>query len=174
MDHVHDAAMSWYVVHTHPRGEEMAVRNLLRQGFVAFLPQYRKRRRHARRVDWVRAPLFPRYLFLNMDIRRARWWAVSSTHGVNHLVCQGDRPVPVPPGVVDVIQARMDDEGLVPVSPCLQFEQGDSVQVIDGALAGHAGFFECPSGEERVVLLLELLGRQVKVKVPLAAVSPVL
>ena len=59
----------WYVVHTHPRGESLAFVNLQRQGLEAFLPQYLKRRRHARRTQWVPAPLFPRYLFVKMDIR---------------------------------------------------------------------------------------------------------
>ncbi|MCH7693162.1 MAG: transcriptional activator RfaH, partial [Proteobacteria bacterium] len=39
----------WYVVHTHTRGEPLAVVNLRRQGLDAYLPQYSKRRRHARR-----------------------------------------------------------------------------------------------------------------------------
>ncbi len=40
----------WYVVHTHPRGERLAAVNLRRQGLDAYLPQYLKRRRHARRT----------------------------------------------------------------------------------------------------------------------------
>lgn len=167
-----EATFRWYVVHTHARGEETALRNLLRQGFTAFLPQYRKLRRHARRVDWVRAPLFPRYLFVAMDIARARWRTVSSTLGVNHLVCHGDKPVPVPEGIVEDIRAHVDDNGLVPIEAQVPFQPGEAVQVIAGALADQVGFFECASDEERVILLLDILGRQVKVKLPLASVAP--
>lgn len=163
----------WYVAHTHPRGERLALANLERQGFAAFLPEYLKRRRHARRMDWVRAPLFPRYLFVAMDIARARWRAIASTVGVSHLVCHGDRPAAVPDGVVEDIRARMDARGLVPVEPRIPFRRGDVVQVTSGALADQIGFFHCASDEERVVLLLDLLGRQVKVTLPLAAVAPV-
>ena len=167
-----EATMRWYVVHTQARGEEIALRNLLRQGFTAFLPQYGKRRRHARRTDWVRAPLFPRYLFVMLDVARARWRAVSSTMGVSHLVCRGDTPVPVPEGIVEDLQARVDASGLYPIAQPSPFRHGDIVRVTGGPLADQFGLFDRTTDEDRVILLLDLLGRQVKVKVPLASVAP--
>ena len=167
-----DALNSWYVVHTHPRAEETARRHLARQGFNAFLPQYLKRRRHARRTDWIRAPLFPRYLFVAMDITMTRWRAIFSTVGVSHLVCHGERPAQVPRGVVPDIQQRLDADGLVAVEPELPFRKGDVVRVTAGALVDQTGLFECTSDEDRVILLLDLLGRQVKVKLPLDSVAP--
>ena len=71
--------MAWYAVHTHAGAESRAVWHLERQGFAAYLPQYSKRRRHARRTEWVRAPLFPRYLFVWVDIAKQRWQAIQST-----------------------------------------------------------------------------------------------
>ena len=63
-----DMAAAWYVVHTHPRAEAKALLNLDRQGFSCYLPRYLKRRRHARRLETVAAPLFPRYLFVALDL----------------------------------------------------------------------------------------------------------
>lgn len=168
-----DQELRWYVVHTHARAEETALRNLVQQGFSAFLPQYRKQRRHARRIDYVRAPLFPRYMFIAMDIARARWRAVASTIGVTHIVCSGDRPVPLPTAVVEDIRARIDENGLVPVEPKPPFEKGERLQVTGGALADSHGLFECATDDDRVILLLDLLGRQLRVKVPLEAVAPI-
>lgn len=167
-----DSTIRWYVVHTHARAEEKALVNLMRQGFTAFLPHYSKRRRHARRTDYVRAPLFPRYVFVAMDVARARWRALASTIGVAHLVCLGDRPAPVPDGVVEDIRARMDERGLVAVEDEIPFSKGEVVRVTAGPLADQSGLFECASDEDRVILLLDLLGRQVPVKVPLEAVAP--
>jgi transcriptional antiterminator RfaH len=50
----------WYVVHTQSYQEARAELNLRRQGFEVWLPLSRRRRRHARRIDTVLAPLFPR------------------------------------------------------------------------------------------------------------------
>ena len=77
----------WYVVQSHPHAELRAVAHLQRQGFETYLPRYRKRRRHARRIETVEAPLFPRYLFVSIDLATQRWRAIHSTIGVSHLVC---------------------------------------------------------------------------------------
>lgn len=166
-----DMGTRWYVVHTHARAEETALRNLIQQEFEVFLPQYRKKRRHARRTDWVNAPLFPRYLFVAIDIARARWRAISSTIGVLHLICRGEEPLPVPQAVIDGIRKRMDETGLVLVEQKPPFRKGEVVQVTGGPLADQVGLFDCVSDEERVFLLLDILGRQVRVKVPLDAVT---
>ncbi len=148
----------------------MALRNLQQQGFDAYLPQYMKKRRHARRTDWVRTPLFPRYLFVGMDVEKTRWRAIHSTIGVHYLVCHGERPTPVPPGIVEEIKAREDDKGIVVINRELSFKKGEVVQVTAGALCDQVGLFDCATDDERVVILLELLGRHVRVHVSAEAI----
>ncbi len=74
-----------YVVQTQPHCENKAMIHLARQGFGAYLPRYLKRRRHARRIEIVPAPLFPRYLFVEIDIGAQRWRSIYSTVGVSVL-----------------------------------------------------------------------------------------
>ena len=161
----------WFVVHTHVRAENKAFAQLTRQRFPAYLPRYLKRRHHARRWEWVAAPLFPRYLFVALDLARDRWRAVHSTFGVRELVCAGDHPLPVPAEVVEGIRACEDEHGFVAINSDSPFRKGDPVRVTDGAFTGIVGLFERESDEERVVVLLDLLGRHVKVQMPLAVVS---
>ena len=161
----------WFVVQTQARAEAKALYNLRRQGFEAYLPQYLKRRRHARRTDVVPAPLFPRYMFVRMDPSRTQWRPIRSTIGVTDLVCTGNRPAPVPDGIVEDIQSRQNDNGFVVVKPASHFKKGEAVFIVAGALADHQGLFECATDEERVVLLLDLLGRKVRVEVPLEDLS---
>ncbi len=155
----------WYVARTQPRAEQQARRHLLRQGFETYLPRYRKQRRHARRVDWCQAPLFPGYIFVSFDRAAARWRAIHSTIGISHLVCQGERPSPVPAGVVEDIQASEDETGLVPCPDPLP-APGDTVSLAGGPLAGSIGRFVRLADNERVFVLLQLLGSQVRVSVP--------
>src|SRR5262249_1580125 len=103
----------WYVVQTQPHAESKAVEHLARQGFGAYLPRYLKRRRHARKGEMIGAPLFPRYLFVAVDLETQRWRAIHSTSGVARLVCNGDEPAPVPPNVVLALQQREDAAGFV-------------------------------------------------------------
>jgi transcriptional antiterminator RfaH len=89
----------WYVAHTHAHAEAKAL-NLRRHGYAVFFPRYRKRRRHARRIEIVSAPLFPRYVFVLVDRATQRWRAIGSTFGVAHLVWHGDEPAVVPDKVI--------------------------------------------------------------------------
>jgi transcriptional antiterminator RfaH len=59
------------------------------------------------------------------------------------------------------------------VEPLVPFRHGEPVQVLSGALADRVGFFDCVTDEGRVILLLDMLGRQVKIKVPLESVAAV-
>ncbi len=157
----------WYVANTHARAETRALGHLRRQGFVAYLPQFLKRRVHARRVEEVPAPLFSRYLFVNFDPDAGPWRAILSTVGVQRLICHGHTPTPVPEGVVEEMQAREDETGYIRMAATSMFKRGDEVRITAGALCDRIGLFDCTDDRQRVFLLLELLGRSVRVALPL-------
>src|SRR5665213_3569762 len=60
----------WYVVQTQPRREARAIANLQRQNYRVFCPCIRKTVRHARKMSGVLAALFPKYLFVRLDVSR--------------------------------------------------------------------------------------------------------
>ena len=157
------ANFRWYVVRTHARAEARAAQQLRQQGFEVYLPRYQKRRRHARRVDMTVAPLFPRYLFISLDIEHQRWRSIQSTIGVSNLVCHGDKPAAIAGAVIEEIRARENEQGLVSIAPAAAFAQGDRVRVLDGAFADCLGLFEETADQNRVRILLDLLGRKVRV-----------
>jgi transcriptional antiterminator RfaH len=164
--------MTWYVVHTRPQGEETALRNLERQGFRAYLPRCRRQVSHARRRQTVLRPFFPRYLFVELDLKAERWQAIHSTFGVAGLLSDGDRPLPLPAGVVEGIRADQDASGVVvprPEPP--PFALGDRVQVLDGPLRDSWGVFAGLDEHARITVLLQLLGRTVRVALPREAVA---
>src|SRR6266487_6089250 len=100
----------WFLVNAQPKSERKAELHLGAQGFRTYLPQIQKTIRHARQLKSVRAPLFPRYLFVILDLERDRWLSVRSTIGVSSLFSNRDgRPVPVPIGIVESLIARSED-----------------------------------------------------------------
>ncbi len=155
----------WYVVHTQPHGEERAQLNLERQGFDVYLPKYLRHRRHARRTEHVRRPLFPRYLFVRFDPERAQWRSINGTFGVAYLISHGDEPIAVPDKIVDAMQARHNDDDLVVLHSPDSFQPGQKLEIVDGPFAWRTGLFQRLDDNERVVLLLDLLGRPVSVTV---------
>jgi len=156
------AGPRWYVVQTHPHAEARAAHQLERQGFASYLPRYLKRRRHARRLEIVPAPVFPRYLFVTIDLAAQRWRAIHSTVGVSQLVCHGSDPAPLADHVIAQLRDREVD-GFVRLPARSRFSPGDSVRVLDGAFASCIGLFEGMRDGERVAILLDLLGRKVRI-----------
>jgi transcriptional antiterminator RfaH len=152
----------WYVVQTHGHAEAKALTHLVRQGFAAYLPRYLKRRRHARRIETVAAPLFPRYLFVTVDTMCQRWRSIHSTIGVARLVCNGDDPVPVADDVIETLRAREDEQGFVTLRQRPRFALGEKVRVLDGVFADCLGLFDGMKDSDRVAVLLDLLGRKVR------------
>jgi transcriptional antiterminator RfaH len=161
----------WYVVQSQPNAESKAVRHLARQGFATYLPRYLKRRRHARRTDTVAAPLFPRYCFVAVDMSTQRWRSIYSTVGVSRLVCNGELPAPVSDQVVAALKAREDESGFVVLERGPKFRAGDNIRVVDGAFADCLGLYEEMKDGDRVAILLDLLGRKVRVLVDAEAVA---
>jgi transcriptional antiterminator RfaH len=153
----------WYVVHTQPHSENKAAMHLARQGFVAYLPRYSKRRRHARRIETVTAPLFPRYLFVSIDRHTQRWRSIYSTIGVSQLVSAGDDPVAVSDDVIRSLRAREDAAGLIQLERRPSFRIGDKVLVMDGVFSDRLGLYDGMTDGERIAVLLDLLGRKVRV-----------
>lgn len=151
----------WYVVYTKTGQEQVAEGNLLRQGYEVYLPRYRRRIRHARRTQTVRTPLFPRYLFVRLDLETDPWLAIDSTIGAVGLVRFTDKPAWVRDSVVTEVLNRQDDGGLVRLVDAADLCSGDKVAVSDGALSEVTGVFLNSRDSDRVQVLFRLMGRDV-------------
>jgi len=160
----------WYVVHSQLHNEIRADAQLRRQGFETYLPRYLRRRRHARKIEIVANPLFPRYLFVALNLEFDRWRAVHSTIGISKLVTAGDAPIAVPDGVVDEIRRREDESGFVRLRLPTGVGPGSSVRLVDNIFADAVGVLERIGDKRRVAVLLQLLGREVRVFVPAASI----
>lgn len=153
---------NWFLVRTKPLGEEKAQFNLKRQGFEVYLPRYAKTRRHARKTETVFRPLFPSYLFVRFDTEISAWRSISSTIGVASLVTFGPCLSPVDPSIIEGLRERENEHGLVSLMPT-GIKKGDRVRVVDGPFTNFAGLIEEVNDSQRVILLLELMGRSVRI-----------
>jgi transcriptional antiterminator RfaH len=161
----------WYVVQTQANAENKAACHLARQGFETYLPRYLKKRRHARRIETVAAPLFPRYLFVEIDFAVQRWRSIFSTVGVSRLVCNGDQPAPVPDDVIRSLRSRADTSGLIRLVHRPSFRSGNKVRILEGAFYDCLGIYDGMTDHDRVGILLDLLGRKVRISLDAEAIA---
>lgn len=159
----------WYLLHTKPRQEAIAAENLLRQKFRVFFPLYRRNRRKRGRWVTLEEPLFPGYLFIHVDLTRQNGAPIRSTKGVSGLVRFGLEPAPVPDAVVEALMQKVQDK--TDEAPPL-FKSGDAVNIVAGGFTGLQAIFQAEKGADRVLLLLDWLGRRMPVIVHRDAVAP--
>jgi transcriptional antiterminator RfaH len=163
----------WYLVYTKPSNEKIAQQNLSRQGYQVYLPRLVQRLR--RPAGWVEqiVPLFPRYVFLQLNEGDQSLGPVRSSVGVSSVVRFGTRYAVVPDWVIRDLHARADtSSGLHHMVPVRGLVPGAGVRITAGAFDGIEGIFEREAGMERVVVLLNLLGQDASVRIPASFVAP--
>ena len=145
----------WYVALTKPRGEVQAQHHLERQGYLTVLPGFQRTGQR-----WQ--PLFPRYLFVTPSRADQSIAPIRSTIGVSPLVRFGNTPASVGEDIVRALQGLAEEIQAVPVSVAKGLVVGERVQFVSGALKGLEGLITA-NADQRVMVLLELLGREVQV-----------
>lgn len=158
------AAGHWYVVQTIRGREQFAKQGLERQKVPTYLPLFSKPvlRRNVI-VDRVSA-FFPGYLFVSLPRSSSLWRSVGGTYGVSRIVRFGEAPAPVPDGLIEHLRSRTGADGLLGFEDKLS--PGDRVRVVGGAFDQSYGRLFSIEPSERVVVLLNMMGREVPVKAP--------
>ena len=152
--------MHWLLAYTKPRSEPVAQQHLERQGYQVLCPMMRVQKLRRRKWTWVEEPLFPRYLFVGVTDQQS-WAPVRSTVGVASLVRFGGQVADVPPTLIEGLRdAAEEPRAARPV-----FKQGQKVRIVAGYYATLEAVFDMAEGEDRATVLLELLGRQSRVRV---------
>jgi transcriptional antiterminator RfaH len=141
----------WYLLQTKPQQEDIAVQNLLNQEFNIFYPKATIKNKVV--------PLFPRYLFIELDDKKQNWTPIRSTRGVANFVRFGLSFAVVPNEIIDMIKIQQQQtiEKFISIH---SHQEGDNIEIKTGVFKGQQAIFKNYNSQERVVVLLKLIGRQ--------------
>lgn len=164
--------MDWYLVQTKPRQEWRALENLERQRYRCYLPTLTAERIRYGKHCVVVEPMFSRYLFIELDDSGCglSWSPIRSTKGVSRLVTFGEQAAKVDDALVSALRARAEAEA---GQPRRLFLPGELVRLTGGAFQGIEAVYQMDDGEQRAMVLIELLSRPVRVVVPLRQLGKV-
>lgn len=153
--------MYWYLIHTKPGQERCALENLARQGYQSYLPTRPSEKLRQGQLTVTHEPLFPRYLFIRLgqDDSAKSWAPIRSTKGVSRLVSFGVEPAKVADDLIELLRAQ---EAAVQGEPERLFKPGERVRLTEVPYAGIEGVLHMSDGERRVIVLIELLSKQVR------------
>ena len=142
---------NWYLIKTKPRQENIAIKNLENQEYITYCPTVT--------INNKQVVLFPGYIFVHLDKKNENWSPIRSTKGVVNLVRFGLNYAQVPDNVIEFIKANQ----LITLEKFKnldKFKPGDKVQITDGVFKNCVAIFKSFKSDERVILLMNLLGQQ--------------
>ena len=154
---------TWFLAQFKPNCHEMAERNLHRQNFQTFLPLHEETKRKSSRFITTLRPLFTGYLFVGFDPSKGGWRAINSTYGITRLVSFGEFPQPVPLDLISRLMLRCDEGGKL--LPPRILMTGDAVKISSGPFASFVATVEKIGPDQRVWVLLDLMGQTTRVAV---------
>ncbi|MCK8516958.1 transcription/translation regulatory transformer protein RfaH [Methylonatrum kenyense] len=162
----------WYAAQCKPLQDERAEFNLAAQGFEVLRPLAKVRKRRRGKVCTVIESLFPRYLFVHLDDVAENWAPIRSTLGVAGLVRFGGRAVAVPGRMIHDIRCRLQGtDCCVDLTGQNTIAPGTKVTIETGAFAGHEAIFHARKGEDRVIVLLNIMQQTQRITLDEAAIA---
>jgi len=115
----------------------------------------------------VQKKLFPGYVLLNMIMNDDTWYVVRNTRGVTGFVGPGSKPVPL-------TEAEMKPLGIKDDKVIVDFAEGDSVIVTDGAWKDTVGMIQSMNhSKQSLTINVELFGRETPVEISFTEVKKV-
>jgi transcriptional antiterminator RfaH len=149
----------WYVLTSKPREEQRAYDNLTMQGYDIFLPKIAQVSTNRELKQAAFQPLFPNYLFIQLDKQVANFNAIRSTRGVGSFVRIGLNHAVIDNGIIEDIKKSIDGnkQGKT-LEELLAYCQGEIVEFTQGSLKGLKAIYQAKDGLERSVLMVKMLG----------------
>ena len=160
----------WFILQFKSNAHHQANKNLNQQGFETFLPLHDTTSRNASRFINAKRPLFPGYMFITFDRADSKWHKINNTYGVSRLVTFNSSLRSIPDIFVTNLMKRCDLSGnLLPIK---KLKKGDQVKLIKGPFVNLAATIEKYEDDQRIWVLMDLMGRVTKIHTSSDALQP--
>jgi transcriptional antiterminator RfaH len=146
----------WYLVKTKSKQEDIAILNLENQNFHVYCPYALIRNKNE--------VLFPGYIFIQLDKDTQNWSPIRSTKGVLYFVRFGLSYAKIPDNIIEFVKTNQLNT-LEKLKNINKFKPGDKVQITDGVFKNCIAIFKSYKSDERVILLMNILGQQQKLTI---------
>ena len=157
-----DMSKEWFILQFKPNSHLKAVMNLNRLGFETFLPLHKHTSHKLSRSVNTYKPLFSGYMFVTFDRTNTHWYKINSTYGVLRLITFNSVLISVPKNFIENLMQRCDLNGKL--LPAKKLKKGDQVIILNGPFTNFAATVETLEADKRIWVLMDLMGRETKIK----------
>jgi len=152
----------WFILQFKSNSHHLATKNLNQQGFETFLPLNNTTSRNASRFVNANRPLFPGYMFITFDRMESKWHKINNTYGVSRLITFNSTLISIPEIFINNLMKRYDLSGnLLPIK---KLNEGDHVKLLKGPFVNFAATVEKYEDDQRIWILMDLMGRKSKIQ----------
>jgi transcriptional antiterminator RfaH len=156
--------MNWYLIFTKVNEEAKIAKQFTDAEIEHLCPKLKTSRLRMRRLVTITEPLFPRYMFIRIDLEE-KFRTIKYTRGVVGFIDFGYGPVPVDEAIVNEIRAK-EKNGYIEVNNKRRYRKNESLRVKKGILKDMDVIFdEYLSGEERVSLLINNISSNIRLNI---------
>ena len=160
----------WFAVYTKSRHEKVVAEELWRREIEVFLPLRSVMSKWKDRIKEVQFPLFPGYLFANLEIKKRRL-DVLKVNSVVRIIGFNNKPIPIPDEQIHSVKTLVFSE--LPYDPYPDLVLGDRVRIVRGPLRGLEGTLVQKKNRFRFVLSVDLIQQAVCCEIDAADVERV-
>jgi transcription antitermination factor NusG len=162
---------TWFAVHTRTRFEKKVVSDLREKGIETFLPLFPAKHRWSDRHRLVHEILFPGYVFVRVTAVQDTRIAVLRTIGVTNFVGVHGIGTPIPDCEIQAVQTLLEQRVPFQLYPFLNI--GQHVRIRGGCLDGIEGILTAISGNESLIVSVQLIQKSVAIRISAYQIEPV-
>lgn len=142
------------------------------KSICTFLPKMEVWSRRKDRRKRIHIPLFPGYLFVNVDLDNYTHLEILKTPGVAYILGESGKCYPIPENQIISVQTALKNDILLTPYPYLKV--GRKVRVVSGPLMECEGILlKIKPNKHRLIMSIDLLGRSVCAEVDEIDVEPI-
>ena len=152
---------SWIVARNKPNQDKIALINLERQNFEFFQPTFKTMSRRQNKFKESIKPVFPGYIFIAINLEENNWHKINNTRGISSIIVFGNEIPLIHCELIEALKHRFSLDSIPKEANPL--EVGMNAEIKNGPFAQLAGKIARIDADQRIWILLNILGNPTRV-----------
>ena len=161
---------SWIVAKNKPNQDKIALINLERQNFEFFQPTFKTMSRKQNKLKEIIKPVFPGYIFIAINLEEKNWHKINNTKGIFSVLVFGNEIPLIHCQLIEELKHRFSLNNIPKITNPLKI--GMNAEITNGPFAQLIGKIEEIDADQRIWILLDILGTQTRVSINKLNLTP--
>ena len=154
---------SWIVARNKPNQDKIALINLERQNFEFFQPTFKTMSRVQNKFKEIIKPVFPGYIFIAINLEGKNWHKINNTRGISRIIVFGNEIPLIHCQLIEELRYNFSIDNATKAAVSVKI--GMTAEITNGPFAQLIGKIEKIDSDQRIWILLDILGNQTRVSI---------